>query len=387
MKIGIRFSGKGNPGYNDIFYLLHTLQAGKIVEIKDLYFSIEHSGNLYVFSRDEIESDCDVKVLATHEPKYISFRSSQNIDERKEYYLVKSKYDVILLSSPGEALVSQISDESLKSFLDDGNIYITGTTGILFEHKNLFINEFMGPLFLYYQLGLNYINFYQNAKTKKHLMGTYHRLKYINDTDETKPSKKSVIRNLIVNYVKDILETDLTIYKNNYKLHPEILEPYRLLGMWANNHVSGYSDYSTSVCNLVFESFAPYESLRASLSEKTTKAIIFGKENTFFMWHGPDDLFMFLKESGFWFLNMEFYDFNRPTEDEMTRSVIRTTAYLKSLKQELGNNDLVFEHLYTKYGDKLSMNYSKFEEKLADTITGEKILTSLYNLGRGKHEV
>lgn len=382
MKIGIRFSGKGNPGYNDTFYLLHALQVGKIVEIKDLYFVIEYLGNTYVFSRDEIQDECDVKVFATHEPKYITFCTSNNTQEIQEYENIKSKYNLILLSSPGEALVSYITDDELRMFLDDGNIYVTGTTGISFVHKNLFVDKFMGPLFLYYQLGLNYINFYQNAKRKNNLVGTYHRQQYINDVNQDRPSKKSLVRNTLVNKVKDILDIDLTIYKNDYKLHPDILEPHRLLGLWVTNHVSGYSDYSTSVCNLIFESFTPLEvkeNPRTSLSEKTTKAIIFSKENIFFIWHGPDDSFVFLKESGFWFLNMEFYNFTTPSADEMELSVLRTIEYLKSLKEQFQNNEEVFKHLYTKYSDKLSKNYSNFQEKLIDTSIGEKILTSLYN--------
>lgn len=386
MKIGIRFSGKGPPGYNDIFYFLHTLQAGKIKEISTEYLGceIQYGDNTYLFSAKELEDDCDIKVFAAHDTQYIH----SCIESDTEYQRIKNTYDTIVLFSPGEALVTRISDEMLQKFLDEGNFYVTGTTNISFEHKNLFIDKFMGPKFLYHQLGFNYINFHQNTKTKRNLVGVYHRKQYINDVIHSLPCKKSIIRNEVVNKLKELLDTDLTIYENNHILHPEILEPYNFLGLWITNHISGYSDYATSVCNLIFESFTPHEdSPRASLSEKTIKAIIFGKENIFFMWHGPDDLFIYLKNLGFWFLNMEFYDFKTPKRDEMTVSVIRTIEYLKHLQTQFKTNDELFQYLYDRHGEKLLTNYYKFKEQLIDTSIGNNILTSLHNFSRGNNEV
>lgn len=391
MKIGIRYQR-----FNEIFYILYAMRNGNLIldSNKDSYrksFSIQCNDDTYVFtheietqqdSKDALE-ECDIVLLAMHNSECIT-------NYRYKDYKEKNKdcayFDAIILSSPGEALVHTISDDELISFLDAGNIFITGTDNLNINHKRLFIDKFMSPILLYYELGLNYINFYQNTKAKINLLGTYNRKVYINDYEGT-PSNKSVVRNKRIEEVKNILGEDFVIYANNHKLFPEILEPYYFLTLWQNNHVSGYSDFATSVCNLIFESFTPDDTdCRTNLSEKTTKAILFSKENIFFIWHGPDKLFHALRDMGFWFFNMEFYNFENPQKNEMDISMFLAIEYLKNLKQIHKENNLVFEHMLVKYNEKLVKNYMLFEDRLVTCPITDNILNCIHNLIEVKNE-
>jgi hypothetical protein len=158
-------------------------------------------------------------------------------------------------------------------------------------------------------------------------------------------------------------------------------------------------DFTTSVCNLIFETLhsdsnqeEPESRMhsRQYITEKTLKAIAFSEENIFFIWYGPTKLYKHLMEMGFWFLNSEFYDESveipfvelLPSYSHMEQSVIDASIYLKSLKKEYKTNAEVHKYLMMTYGHKLQKNVELLKEILSSYSKKENVLNLIKNGNR-----
>jgi hypothetical protein len=205
-------------------------------------------------------------------------------------------------------------------------------------------------------------------------------------------------RNYLYLKIKEILNDDLVSYKSSEYNLKLLLQPYDKFGHWGNNHITSYIDFTTSVCNVVFETLnanAHFEDDaigterygRQYITEKTLKTLLFSEENIFFIWYGPTKLYKHLMEIGFWFLNSEFYnesielsyDNNLSTYSYMEQSVIDTTLYLKDLKEEYKTNKEVHNYLVKTYGHKLQKNVELFKNILNDYNKKDLILNLIKN--------
>jgi len=165
-----------------------------------------------------------------------------------------------------------------------------------------------------------------------------------------------------------------------------------------NNHITSYIDFTTSVCNVIFETLYSTGNVdepgsdnkmycRQYITEKTLKAIIFSEENIFFIWYGPIKLYKHLMDMGFWFLNSEFYDesielsvlYPNTSYSHMEESVIDASIYLKSLKEKYKTNTEVHKHLMKTFGHKLQKNVELFKEILNSYSKKENILNLIKN--------
>jgi hypothetical protein len=95
-------------------------------------------------------------------------------------------------------------------------------------------------------------------------------------------------------------------------------------------------------------------------------------------------------EMGFWFLNSEFYNesIEIPHNNEllcyshMEESVIDTSIYLKSLKEEYKTNKEVHNYLIKHYGHKLQKNVELLKEILSSYSKKENVLNLIKNGNR-----
>lgn len=350
MKIGIKYK----TDLEEIAVLVWSLRDSAIkADLRaDGIFEERYNGkvfeltlgeNCFRFSTvDEALLECDKKVRVSH-------HSFDDVDPRydKEICIL---HDVIR---------DEFTEDHIREFLDKGNILISVSTAN-FSHENLIYDPLLGLVTIYLDLGLHFLNYYQAPKNFKRLLGVYHKPLHIGGAPNNR-------RNELYDKVKAQLGDDFGAYKSCDSSFFDLINSYRYFGRWGNNHITGYTDYVTSVCNIVFETYDSVGSNvfqgRTLLTEKTTKAIIFCEENIFFIWYGREDFYKVLREYGFWFLNSEFYDATTEIQDQtaMCQSVFNATTYLQKLKHSLGTNERVYSHLMEKYGHHLKENVRLFK--------------------------
>ena len=354
MKIGLHYGT-----YGDISILSYILSDSSFDKDRDK-FVFYYNGDEYIFSRNISildESNCDVKIrLFT---TFNEWKSFKGYDKLIQIQIVENYFE---------------TNVQLKEYLDAGNICLSSAS-ISFDHPNFHYNPFFNLVFFYYHYGYNFLNYYKFNK-KENLLGVYHK-----PVEGIANGKAQ--RNYLYSKIKEILNDDLVSYESkdyNLKL---LLQPYDKFGHWGNNHITSYIDFTTSVCNIVFETLnasAHFEDDaidtdnygRQYITEKTLKVFLFSEENIFFIWYGPVKLYKYLMDMGFWFLNSEFYDesiriprnYQLPGFSYMEQSVVDTSKYLKSLKEEYKTNENVHQHLMEKYGHRLEKNVQLFKEIL-----------------------
>ena len=369
MRIGLHYSN-----YGDISVILYILSNSKFDKNKDK-FVFYHDGDEYIFSKDINvinQANCDLKVyLFTTFNEWKSFNGYDRLIQTQ----IVENYNV--------------TNNQLKEYLDAGNICLSSAS-ISFDHPNFYFEPIFNLIFFYHHLGFNFLNYYKFDK-KENLLGVYH-----------KPVKEigngRLHRNFLFEKIKEILNDDFVSYESSDYNLKTLLQPHDTFGYWLSNHITSYTDFTTSVCNVVFETlsanahvekydfgFTRYE--RQYITEKTLKAICFSEENIFFIWYGPTKLYKHLINVGFWFLNSEFYNEsieisytdNRLSYSHMEQSVIDTALYLKNLKEQYKTNKEVHQHLMEKYGHKLEKNVELFKEILNSYDKKEDILNLIKN--------
>jgi hypothetical protein len=282
-----------------------------------------------------------------------------------------------------------VTNNQLTEYLDAGNICLSSAS-ISFEHPNFYFDPIFNLIFFYHHYGFNFLNYYKFDK-KENLLGVYH-----------KPVKEigngKMHRNYLYSKIKNALNDDFISYESldyNLKL---LFQPYEAFGHWGNNHITSYIDFTTSVCNIIFETISSNGNFdkddegtsrygRQNITEKTLKAIAFSEENIFFIWYGPTKLYKYLMNLVFWFLNSEFYNesIELPYDDRfksyshMEQSVIDATLYLKDLKEEYKTNKEVHNYLVKTYGHKLEKNVELFKNILNDYNQKDLILNLIKN--------
>lgn len=372
MKLGFTFNS-----YNDVAYILHTLNnTAKIVRAESDAFTLQYKDDEYYFSSPRSENfnaqliACDRKIKLCHNT--YTWKPNE----------IPEQFDKVLLSTPGEPLQYWIDELDCYKVLDTDRFMIHSGCYIPdFYHRNYLYNPWKNFYYFYNLYGFKFLNFYNNHRHKHNLLGLYHRWENGHALPGTDTRYK---RNRLVNKINDRYPNILHRYGSNESTLDVILNPYTNFGQWEQTHSTTYTDYSTSVCNLIWESrMAPG---RYYFSEKTLKGILFSAEKLFFMWWGPEFLYRKLKNKGLWFLNFEFIDYYNTfdleddwsihthtySESIIEKSIFTTIDYLVELKETYKTNQKVYEHLLEKYGDKLEKNYNIFKEMLVTCEENEE---------------
>lgn len=355
MKIGLQYNT-----YNDISYILYVLQNGKVTgnfhnQPVNGQFRIDLNDDCYLFSNNfEDIKLCDRKIRLDS--------SSINVDNR--YH--RSFF------TPNDTIRSEFTNDIITNYLNNGNILLSMSSSSI-THPNFIFEPLFGLVHHYYYLGFNFLNFY-GLTEKQNLLGIYHNPIHIGGSFYKR-------RDQIYNDVKSILNDDFVKYDCPNSELEKLLNSYRYFGNWYKNHISGYSDYATSVCNLIFESNDSLSTHvtdnRMLINEKTLKGLLFSKENIFFMWYGNEYFLPYLMNYGFWFLNFEFYDPNDTIETPIYNSVIKTTNYLKELKDKLHTTDNVHKFLLKEFGHKLNNNGMLIDKLIKESPIKDRVINLL----------
>lgn len=372
MKIGLLYRS-----FEDVTTIAYILSNSKLtINYADNYFIFSNGEDEYVFSKSiELINECDYKIQL-----FTTF------NEWKEF----KGFDKLIQTQVVENY--HVNNDDLKEYLDAGNICLSSAS-ILFEHPNFYYDPIFNLVFFYYHYGYNFLNYY-NFDKKENLLGVYHKPNNgININKEH--------RNYLYYEIMNILKDDFISYKSNDYNMKALFQPYTTFGHWGNTHITSYLDFTTSVCNLVFETLhsnsneeEPNNRMhgRQYITEKTLKSICFSEENIFFIWYGPTKLFKHLNDLGFWFLNSEFFDESKkiqwkndaPYYSNMEDSVLESVLYLKKLKDTFKDNKSVHQFLMETYGDKLKNNVSLFKKILNNYSNKESVLNLIKYGNRNK---
>lgn len=374
MKIGLLYNT-----YEDCVALLYAFSNDKFNLENHLdNFSFFYKNDEYIFSKKyETIEQCEYKIKLFH--TFYEWKNFKGFDKLIQTQIVENYH---------------ITNDELLEYLDAGNICLSSAS-ISFEHPNFYYEPILNLIFFYYHLGYNFLNYHKFDK-KNNLLGVYHR-----PTNGINLNKTH--RDYLYSQIKNIVKSDFVSYSSNDYNLKLLLQPYNIFGHWMHNHITSYLDFTTSVCNVIFETLHsngneenPDSKMhgRQYITEKTLKAICFSEEEIFFIWYGPTKLFKHLVDMGFWFLNCEFYNQEKevPQTVEYTNgilsysaiehSVIDTSIFLKELKDKLNDNNLVHSYLMGKYGEKLKNNTKLFKELLNSYHKKEDVLNLIKN-GKG----
>jgi len=359
MKIGIDFGSLED--ISNILWCIKNLNLQKIQDKKEFILNDSNDEFIFVQNTTDRPSDtiqnCDIKIRAYH-----TFQEWKNM----------IGYDLLIQSQIVENY--HIYNNDLKEFLDAGNIALSSAS-ISFKHPNFYYEPLFNINYFYYFYGFNYLNYYKIKTDKLGLIGCYH-----------KGGGKSW-RDEIFNTIKNDLQNDLISFQNRDYNYKNLYQPYSNeyeigFNLWGLNHISGYIDYKMASCNLIFETMQHNGNNeehdtrmfdRRYITEKTTKALIYGQEEIFFIWYGPQDIYEYLMDMGFWFYNSEFY------KGDIIQSVYDASNELKKLKIELGNNNAVYDYLKENYGHKLKNNVDLFYKMLDCYYKKDEVLNLIKN--------
>jgi hypothetical protein len=338
-------------------------------------FSFLSNTHEYQFTT-EYPTGCDKKIYLFNisNANFFLDGSWKNIEINSNGHVYKFKdFDQAILTITGENYTNfqYLNKDAVLEYLDNGNIVISSCWSPI-KHENHIFSPFLNFFIFYHYYGFCYLNYYK-FNIKNNLIGIYFDPMSGND---------KYWRNELVEYCQKTLGNDFKLYINDDDDFRKVLQAYNGLGLWGQNHVTSYTDYTTSVCNIIFETFGPKEKVTVDvddsstesdwaglyLTEKTLKALLFNKENIFFIWYGSELLFQFLTDNGFWFLNTPLY------RGDIEQSVKETIFYIKTLKETLKDNQQIHLHLLEKYEVHLRNNEKILDNLLKNYLEKEKLI-------------
>jgi hypothetical protein len=271
-------------------------------------------------------------------------------------------------------------NNTLRNFLKDKKVI--SCSNVSYTNSNFYYEPFLNLIYSYYQYGFDFYPYNELDVKKQNLIGMYLKKNY-------KVSRDKMHNDIQSKFINKNIDTDLLqIYKESKR--PDFFTKFNCLHTpaWDSKcHTTSYLDYITSACAFGFETtnfeefIFPYQSLnRQYITEKTLKAILYSKMNIPFIMDMNPFNFVELHEMGFWFLNSEFFDFNKTkfideASENMKNSIFKSIEYILELYKN-NNSDLDKTHseLKTLYGDKMQNNYNVFMQYLVKPYNCEKLI-------------
>ncbi len=273
------------------------------------------------------------------------------------------------------------TDDRIIEFLNDNKIISSGAFG--YNHNNLYYEPFLNLLYFYYIYGFDFLSYKYLKINKDNLIGLYLKKNY-------KPERDSLyneIKNKFVEFGVDsnLLEIYDTI-ANKPTFLTDLLTIHNSVG-WEKNHYSTYTDYLASVCAFLFETtnhktfgWPSNSKNRQYITEKTLKAILFSKLNIPFITDMNPYNFLELHNMGFWFMNTEFFDFNKVNSDDeisdnFKNSINKSIEHVLNLYKN-NNSDLnkTRDELERLYSDKMQNNFNQFMQYLERPKNNDKLI-------------
>jgi len=258
------------------------------------------------------------------------------------------------------------SNEFIDKVLEKNKLISSVNTEI--NNPNYYFDPLLYMYYFYFLFGFNHLSYNQLDVRKTNLVGCYHLFNYKNDRD--------ICHNLIDEHLIEKIhiyntKKDLKVINKTAKVINKNMGKQQ----WNSNHIAGYSDYITSVVGLIHDSmgFSTSESEQCYLNEKALKGILFSKLNIPFILNTTPKNFKSLKETGFWFLNSEFTDY------DVKDGIFKTINFLNDLHQQTGDYQQTHNKLVNMFGEKMKNNYTLFHQYLEKPYNHDNFLKFISN--------
>lgn len=273
------------------------------------------------------------------------------------------------------------TDERILWFLSENKIISSGAFG--HTHHNFYYEPFLNLLYFYYIYGFDFLSYKYLKVDKENLIGLYLKKNY-------KPERDSLYDEFRMKFLDSNIDTKLLEIYDTTGIKPtfltDLITIHNQIG-WEKNHYSTYTDYLTSVCAFLFET-TNYKTFkwpsnsknRQYITEKTLKAILFSKLNIPFITDMNPYNFLELHNMGFWFMNTEFFDFEKiHSDDEISEnfklSIIKSVEHVIELyKENYGDLNKTHFKLEQLYADKMQNNFNQFMKYLEGPKNCDKLI-------------
>ncbi len=273
------------------------------------------------------------------------------------------------------------TDDIILDFLNSNKIISSGAFG--HTHKNLYYEPFLNLLYFYYIYGFDFLSYKYLKIDKDNLIGLYLKKNY-------KPERDVLYSEIKNRFIESDIDSKLLEIYDTTGTKPtfltELITIHNQIG-WEKNHYSTYTDYLASVCAFLFETTNhktfgwPCNSKnRQYITEKTLKAILFSKLNIPFITDMNPYNFLELHNMGFWFMNTEFFDFNKINSDDeisdnFKNSIDRSIEHVLNLYKS-NDSDLnkIRDELERLYSDKMQNNFNQFMQYLETPKNNDKLI-------------
>jgi len=273
------------------------------------------------------------------------------------------------------------TDSRILDFLNTHKVISSGAFG--HYHPNFYYEPFLNLLYFYYIYGFDFLSYKYVKIDKSNLIGLYLKKNY-------KPERDSLYNEIYKKLNDGDISSDMLEIYDTILDKPTFLTDLITIHYstgWEKNHYSTYTDYITSVCAFLFET-TNYKTFnwpsnsknRQYITEKTLKAILFSKLNIPFIVDMNPYNFLELNKLGFWFMNTEFFDFEKINSDEeiaenYKNSIDKSVEHVLELYKK-NNSDLNKTHNELKllYAEKMQNNYNQFMKYLDGPKNNDKLI-------------
>ena len=360
--------------------LLENIEGYYSFKFKDVEIDYKISKIGYGFMKENFEFAKEQIEKFGYEKVYLFVRQffPQQFDD-KQFESPDSNILEVIYLNVNEAFHE--TDSRILDFLNTHKVISSGAFG--YYHPNFYYEPFLNLLYFYYIYGFDFLSYKYIKVDKSNLIGVYLKKNY-------KPERDSLYNEISKKFndngiSSDMLEIyDTIVDKPTYLTN--LITIHQSTG-WEKNHYSTYTDYITSVCAFLFETtnyrtfnWPTNSNNRQYITEKTLKAILFSKLNIPFIVDMNPYNFLELNKLGFWFMNTEFFDFEKINSDEeiaenYKNSIDKSVEHILELYKK-NNSDLNKTHneLELLYAEKMQNNYNQFMKYLEGPKNNDKLI-------------
>jgi hypothetical protein len=360
--------------------LLENIEGYYSFKFKDVEIDYKISKIGYGFMKENFEFAKEQIEKFGYEKVYLFVRQffPQQFDD-KQFESPDSNILEVIYLNVNEAFHE--TDSRILDFLNTHKVISSGAFG--YYHPNFYYEPFLNLLYFYYIYGFDFLSYKYIKVDKSNLIGVYLKKNY-------KPERDSLYNEISKKFndngiSSDMLEIyDTIVDKPTYLTN--LITIHQSTG-WEKNHYSTYTDYITSVCAFLFETtnyrtfnWPTNSNNRQYITEKTLKAILFSKLNIPFIVDMNPYNFLELNKLGFWFMNTEFFDFEKINSDEeiaenYKNSIDKSVEHVLELYKK-NNSDLNKTHNELKllYAEKMQNNYNQFMKYLDGPKNNDKLI-------------
>lgn len=162
------------------------------------------------------------------------------LEDFESNFTTYNKFNKIYVSIE-EVPFKNVKSENLLNLLNnDMKCSIITSSNLEFNNKDIFYKYQISLIYFYYLLKFYHLPLDKIKVEKKYLLGSYYRKGYRKFRDK-------FFKNILSNF-------DVKLYSIDYTQDTSSLFDLRFNDGWYGNHITSYTDYLKSTCNIIVES-------------------------------------------------------------------------------------------------------------------------------------